>query len=62
MKCPVWSFQKVATNHSARSFLSSRDTKEIWSNIWSERDTLDGQMLEDLRKKLFEREMIIKYL
>ena len=56
MKCAQWSFQKIQTNHSVRSLLSSRDTKEIWSNIWNtERDTLNGVRLEDLRKRLFDR-------
>ena len=63
MKCAIWSFQKIPTNHSVRSLWSSRDTKEIWSKIWNtERDTLNGENLESLRKNLFDGKWSLNFL
>ena len=63
MKCGIFSFQQIRRNHKAKSLWSSRDTKDIWSKIWdTERDTLNGEKLESLRKRLFDGERIMNNL
>lgn len=57
LKAPTWSFQKVEHDPEAQSLWSNREHKTLWASIWEiEKTSINGRNLEELRKKLFQRQ------
>ena len=57
LKAPAWSFQKLQHDPEAQSLWSNREHKSLWSTIWDvEKTSLNGQNLEELRKRFFQRQ------